>query len=183
MGPLTCSCFLLLLLGRLFLLALLFLHGICLHCGMHRFLSMLSLTLTLSPLMIWCFGLMVLFFLLLAKAALAYLATDLSEALRPLFPFSAGPVCSSYSAEACAILHALSWSCSTNKPATSLLLLSDFRSVFRVFFSQKLCGRSGSNCLFSLVLSGYNRSSDTRFSQGTTRLMSWPDGERFLCPL
>ena len=33
------------------------------------------------------------------------------------------------------------------------------------------------------VLSGYNGSPDTRFSRGTTRLMSWPDGERYLCPL
>ena len=111
MGPLTCSCFLLLLLWRLFLLALLFLHGICLHCGMHRFLSMLSLWYRLTrqgealahldslppyDLVLWTDG-------PLAKVALAYLATDLSEALRPLFPFSAGPVCSSYSAEACVI--------------------------------------------------------------------------------
>ena len=33
------------------------------------------------------------------------------------------------------------------------------------------------------VLSGYNGSTDNRFSRGTTRLMSWPDGERYLCPL
>ena len=48
----------------------------------------------------------------------------------------------------------------------------------------KLCGRSGRNCLFSpSILSGYNGSPDTRFSRGTTRLMSWPDGERCLRPL
>ena len=34
--------------------------------------------------------------------------------------FSAGPVCSSFSAEACAILHALCWFGSTNKPAIFL---------------------------------------------------------------
>ena len=48
----------------------------------------------------------------------------------------------------------------------------------------KLCGRSGRNCLLSPpVLSGYNGSPDTRFSRGTTRLMSWPDGERYSGPL
>ena len=34
----------------------------------------------------------------------------------------------------------------------------------------------------SPVLSGYNGSPDTRFSQGMTRLMSWLDGERYLRP-
>ena len=46
-----------------------------------------SLTLTLSNLTIWCFGQMPLFLILLAKAALAYLPTAISVALRPLFPF------------------------------------------------------------------------------------------------
>ena len=49
--------------------------------------------------------------------------------------FSAGPVCSSFSAEACAILHALCCLGSTNKLATSLLLLSDSRSVLSSIFS------------------------------------------------
>ena len=45
----------------------------------------------------------------------------------------------------------------------------------------KLYGRSGRNCLLSPpVLSGYNGSPDTRFSRGTTRPMSLPDGERCL---
>ena len=47
----------------------------------------------------------------------------------------------------------------------------------------KLCGRSGRNCPSSPpVLSGYNGFPDTRFSRGTTRPMSWPDGERYLRP-
>ena len=47
----------------------------------------------------------------------------------------------------------------------------------------KLCGRSSRNCLlFPPVLSGYNRSPDTRFYRGTTRLMSLPDWERCLRP-
>ena len=51
--------------------------------------------------------------------------------------FSAGPVCSSFSAEACAILHAL---CSSRQHQqvchfSSLLLLSDSRSVLIIMFS------------------------------------------------
>ena len=47
----------------------------------------LSPTLTLSSLMIWCFGLTALFLFLLARAAPAFLPTALFVALRPLFPF------------------------------------------------------------------------------------------------
>ena len=107
--------------------------------------------------------------------------------------FSAGPVCSSFSTEACAILHALCWSRQHQQVChfSSLLLLSDSRSVLASLSSPacpllhlscylKLCGRSGRNCLLSLVLSGYNGSPDTRFSRGTTQLMSLPDGERCL---
>ena len=79
---------------------------------------------------------------------------------------------------------------STNKFATSLLFSS---CLTLVLFSPpcpflhlssylKLCGRSGRSCLFSRVLSGYSGSQDTRFSRGTTRLMSWSDGERYLRP-
>ena len=42
--------------------------------------------------------------------ALKYLPTTHFVALRPLFPFLAGPVSLSFSAEACAILQALCWS-------------------------------------------------------------------------
>ena len=95
--------------------------------------------------------------------------------------FSVCPVCSNFYAETCAILQALCWSRQHQQVChfSSLLLLSDFRSVFS--FYRKLCGR---NCLFSpSVLSGYNGSPDTRFPRGTTRPMSWPDGERYLRPL
>ena len=78
--------------------------------------------------------------------------------------FSAGPVCLSFSAEACAILHALCWSRQYQQSAISLLHLSAYL---------KLCGRSGRNCLLSPpVLLGYYGSPDTRFYRGTTRLMS-----------
>ena len=77
----------------------------------------LSPTLTLSHLTIWYFGLTALFLSLLAT----------------LF-FSAGPVCSSFSAEASAILHAL---CRSRQHQQvfhffSLLLLSDSRSVLTI---------------------------------------------------
>ena len=118
MRPLTRSCFLLLL-GRLFLLALSFVLGICLpsvgsppfplHAPSPILLSLakvqLSPILTLFLLMIWYSELTAVFLYLVARVALAYLATALSVALRPLFPLSAGPVCSSFSAEACSILN------------------------------------------------------------------------------
>ena len=71
----------------------------------------------------------------------------------------------------------------------SLFFLSDSRSssphcpLLHLSFYLKLFGTSGRNCLLSPpVLSGYNGSPDTRFSRGTTRLMSCPDGERYLRP-
>ena len=134
----------------LFLFALPFLLGICLSSQwsssfpLHALslipLSLakvrLFLTLTFSSLMIWCFGQTALFLFLLAKVTPAYLPTALSVALRPLFPFSAGPVCSSFSAEACAILHALCWSRQHQQVCHfSSLLLSDSRSVLVTLFS------------------------------------------------
>ena len=51
--------------------------------------------------------------------------------------FSAGPVCSSFTAEACAIVHALCWSRQHQQVChfSSLLLLSDSRSVLVTLFS------------------------------------------------
>ena len=106
-------------------------------------------------------------------------------------PFSAGPVCSSYSAEACAILHALCWSRQHQQVChfSALLLLSDSRlsslpcPLLHLFSYFKLCGRSGRNCLLSPpVQSGCNGSPDTRFSRGTTRLTSLPERKRYLRP-
>ena len=101
MRPLTRSCFLLLVLGRLLLLALPVLLGIFLHSRWSppfplRALALIPLTLakvrlspilTLSHLMIWYSGQTALFLFLLARAALAFLPTALCVALRPLFPF------------------------------------------------------------------------------------------------
>ena len=147
----------------------------------------LSLNLTLSPLMIWCFRLTALFFFLLEIAALAYLSTAFSVALRPLFPFQQAQYAQVFLlklAPFCTLFAGLG---STNKSATSLLLLSHSRFVLTTLSSPpsslclKLSGRSGKNYFLSPVLLGYNGSPNTRFSRGTTRLMSWPDGEGYLC--
>ena len=81
----------------------------------------LSPILTLSPLMIWCFGQTALFLFLLARAAPAYLPTSLSVALRPLFPFRQAQYAQVFSlkpAPFCTLFAGLG---STNKSAISLL--------------------------------------------------------------
>ena len=77
---------------------------------------------------------------------------------------------------------------STNRSTVSLPFpssLSVLASCFllRLFFHLNLFHRSSRNSLFSSVLSDYYGSLDTRFVRGTTRLMSWPGGERYLYPL
>ena len=151
----------------------------------------LSPTLTLSPLMIWYSGQTALFLFLLARAAPAFLPTALSVALRPLFPFRQAqfvPVFPLKPAPFCTLFAGLG---NTIKSAIFLLFFSCLTlvlslppcSLLHLSCYLKLCGRSGRNCLFSPpVLSGYNRSPDTRFSQGTTQLMSLPDGECCLRP-
>ena len=65
----------------------------------------------------------------------------------------------------------------------TLALSSPPYPLLHLSFHLNLFGRSGRNCFLSPpVLLGYNGSPDTRFSRGTTRLMSWPDGECYLCP-
>ena len=60
-----------------------------------------------------------------------------------------------------------------------LITFDHLSETFPVYL--KLCGRSGRNRLLSPpVLLGCNGFPDTRFSRGTTRLMSWPDGVRYL---
>ena len=77
--------------------------------------------------------------------------------------------------------------CSTDKSTISLLLsfsltLALSSPPYFLFHLSFCLNLSGRNFFFSPVLSGYNGSLDTRFSRGTTRLMSWPDGERYLRP-
>ena len=133
----------------------------------------LSLTLSLPSLTIWSFGLTALFLFFLAKAALAYLPTALSVALRPPFLFQQTQYAQIFllkSTPICTLFTGLS---STNKSATSLffssyltlVLSSPLCSLLHLSFYLKLCGRSGRYCFLSPpVLSGYNGSPDTRFS-------------------
>ena len=101
--------------------------------------------------------------------------------------FLAGPVSSSFSAEACAILQALCW-CRQHQQVCHfsyliLTLSSPPYPLLHLSFYLNFFGRFGKNCLlFPPALSDYNGSPDTRFSRGTTRLMSWPVGERYLRP-
>ena len=149
MRPLTRSCFLLLVLGRLFLLTLPVLLGICLRSRwsppfpfhaptlIPLFLAKLRLspTLTLSPLMIWYSGQTPLFLFLLAKAAPAFLPTALSVALRPLFPFRQAQYAQVFPLKPAPFCKLLAGLGSTSKSATSLLLLSDSRSVLATLSS------------------------------------------------
>ena len=151
----------------------------------------LSPTSTLSPLTIWCSGQTALFLFLLAKTAPAFLPTALSVALRPLFPFRQVQYVPVFPLKPAPFYTLLAGLGSNNKSATSLLfpyyltlvLSSPPCPLLHLSSYFKLCGRSGRNCVLSpLVLSGYNGSPGTRFSRGTTRLMSWPDGECYLSP-
>ena len=87
------------------------------------------------PLSIWYSELTALFFFLLARAALAYLPTGFSMALRPLFPSQQAQYAQVFPlkpAPFCTLFAGLD---STNKSAISLLLLPDSRSVFTTLSS------------------------------------------------
>ena len=149
MRPLTRPCYLLHLSGKLFLLGLPLLLRICLlslcspsfppHASalIPLFLVKvrLSLTLTLSPLMIWFSKLTAVSLFLLAKVALAFLLSARSVALRPLFPFQLAQYVQVFllkPAPSCKLFACLG---STNTSATSLRLLSNPRSVLTILFS------------------------------------------------
>ena len=112
-----------------------------------------------------------------------YFPTALSVALRSLFPFWQAQYAQVFPlkpAPFCKLFVGLG---STSKFATSHLFSSSLTLAPPSFYL-KLSGRSGRNCLLSPpVLSGYNGSPDTHFSRGTSRLISWPDGECYLRPL
>ena len=203
MRPLTRSYLLLLLLGRLFLLALRHLIGICLpsqwsppfpfYAPALIPLSLaklrLSPTLTLSSLMFWCSGLTALFLLLLAKAAPAYLPTAFFVALKPLFPFQQAQyvqVIPLKPTPFCTLFAGLG---SIIKPATSLLLLSDSRSVLATLSSPppfllpqtlwQIWQELSSLSSWSIRLQW---DPGTRFFRETAQLLSWPDWGRYLRP-
>ena len=138
MRPLTRSCFLLLLLGRLFLLALSVLLEICLRSRWNPPFPLRALALILpslakvrlSPLMIWGFGQMALFLFLLVRAAPASLPSALSVALRPLFPFRQAQYVQVFPVKPAPFCMLFAGLGSTSKSAiSSLLLLSDSRFV------------------------------------------------------
>ena len=86
------------------------------------------------PLMIWCFGLTALFLFLLVREAAKFLPTALSVALRPLFLFRQAQYAQVFPlkpAPFCTLFAGLS---STNKSVSSLLLLSDSRSVLATLY-------------------------------------------------
>ena len=96
----------------------------------------LSLTLTFSLLMIWCSGQTALFIFLLAKNGSSILANCSLCGTKATLSFSAGTVCSSFSAEACTILQALCWSRQHQQVCHfSSLLLSDSHSVLATLSS------------------------------------------------
>ena len=136
-------------LGRLFLLALPFLLGICLPSLLRPAFPLYTLaliplslakvrllpTLTLSPLMIGYSPLTALFFLLLARVAPAYLPTALSVVLKPLFPFQQAQYAQVFPLKPVPFCTLFAGLGSTNKPVISLLLLSDSCSVLATFSS------------------------------------------------
>ena len=113
-------------------------------------------------------------------------------ALRPFFCFQQAQYVQVFPLKPAPFCMLFAGSSSTNKSAISLLFSSCLTLVLslppclllHLSSYLKLCGRSSRNCLLSPpVLSGYNGSLNTRFSRRTTRLMSWPYGERYLRPL
>ena len=145
--PLKRLCFLLRLPGRLFLLALLLAALFLLETCLAHLDSF-----PLHDLLLWQTA-MFLFFL--SRAALAYLPTALSGTEATLF-FSAGPVCSSFSAEACAIRMLFAGLGSTNKSATSpiiWLLFCPRHSVLSSIFALTSISQDGrTETVFSLFL-------------------------------
>ena len=119
-------------------------------------------------------GIMALFLFVLA---VAYLPTAHFVALRPLF-FLVGPVCSRFPAKAYSILQAPCWLRQPQQvcPFSSLLLLC-------LSFYLKLSGKSFRVFPCPYLYYQVAMTWDTHFFRGTMRLMSWPDGERYLCPL
>ena len=132
-----------------------------------------------------------LYFFFLSKAALAFLPTVLFLALRPPSPFGQVQYVEVFLLKSAPFCKLFAGLCSTNKPAI-LLIFSSFLTLalssppcllLRLFFLPQTPGRSGKSCLFSpLVLSGNDGFPNIRFSRRTTRLIRWPDGERYSCP-
>ena len=131
------------------------------------------------PVMIWCFGLTALFVFLLARTAPAFLPTALSVALRPLFPFRQVQCAQVFPLKPAAFCTLCAGLGSINKSAISLLLLSDSRSVLLSQTLWQIWQELSSLPSCSIRL---QRVPGHSFLPGTTRLLSWPDGVRYLRP-
>ena len=112
----------------------------------------LSLTLALSPLTIWCFGLTALFLFLLARVAPTCLLAALFVAPRPLFPSQQAQYAQASLIKPAPLCKLFAGFGSTNKSTTSLLfsyLTLVFSSppypLLHLFFHLNLSGRSGRN--------------------------------------
>ena len=123
---------------------------------------------------------------------MAYLSTALSVALRLFFPFWKAKYAQVSLLKPAPFRKLFAGLGSTKESAVSFLfspyltcvLSSPLCPILHLSFYLQLCARSGRNyLLFSPVLSGYNEPPDTHFFWGTMRLMSWPDKERYSCPL
>ena len=99
--------------------------------------------------------------------------------------FLAGPVCSSFSAEAYAILHALCWSQQHQQVCHfSSLLLSDFRSVLATLsFPPSFLLSQTLWQIWQERSSLSSCSIRVQWVPGTTRLTSLPDEKHYLHPL
>ena len=95
----------------------------------------LSLTLTLSPLTIWCSGQTALFLFFLAKAFYMYLPTALSVALRPHIPFQQAHYSQVFPLKPVPFFTFFAGLGSVNGSTTSLILLSDSRFVLTTLSS------------------------------------------------
>ena len=110
--------------------------------------------------------------------------------LRPLFPFQQTQCAQVFPLKPVPFCKLYAGLGSTNKSASSLLLLSDSCSVLPTLSSSpsfllpqtlwQIWQELSSLCFCSIRLQWIP---DTRFSRKTTRLMSWPDGVRYSCPL
>ena len=100
------------------------------------FAAVLFTSLTLNVLTIWCSGQTACSFFF-GKSGSGVLANCSLWGTEATLSFSAGPVCSNFSAEACAILQALCWSRQHQQIChfSSLLLLPYSRSVLATLFS------------------------------------------------
>ena len=140
--------------------------------------------------MMWCFGQMALFLFLLVRAALAYLPTALSVALKPLIPFWQAQYVQVFLLKPVPFCMLFAGLGSTNKSTIFLLLLSDSCSVHATLSSPPFF------LLFQTLWQIWHKLSSLSscfirlqwvprhvFLPETIWLMSWPDEERYLHPL